>query len=265
MRQISGGSWRLQSSLTGLRSIGAVAAFLLFFFPYSCARTTAANIPSTPDQPHLVKPDQYNVEACEEYFNRLKPGLQAARGDRLKPGLQATRGDDDYQEKYTIHALCEARPANLSLLVDGAAADDIAAGDTATGPITLSAEFVKAVVESNEFDAPGYDRIAIDGAVIKGDLNLAKITINNALVFENVRFLGNVDFSYSSTAHNLDVSGTLPNSKVLCLKGLQTNASVFIYNLFYQLDNQPVQKSFCTDTIGSPLHRPPRGSYRRPT
>jgi uncharacterized protein YjbI with pentapeptide repeats len=118
----------------------------------------------------------------------------------------------------------------------------------------LRAEFVKAVVESNEFDAPGYDRIAISEAVIDGDLNLAKITINNALQLENAEFRGSVDFSYSSTKHNLDISGTLRESKVLCLKGFQTDASVFIYNVRYQHANEPAQKSpyFCTDTTESP-------------
>jgi uncharacterized protein YjbI with pentapeptide repeats len=43
-----------------------------------------------------------------------------------------------------------------------------------------------------------------------------------------------VDFSYSSTAHNLDISGTLPESKTLCLKGLQTTAAIFINKLDYQ-------------------------------
>jgi hypothetical protein len=118
MRQTCGGCWRLLSFLTELRSLGAVAVFLLFFFPYSCADATAANIFATRGQTLLVKPDQYNVEACQAYFNKLKPGLARSGGDY------------NSQEKYTIQTLCEARPANL--LADGAAADDISAGDTLT-------------------------------------------------------------------------------------------------------------------------------------
>ena len=42
--------------------------------------------------------------------------------------------------------------------------------------------------------------------------------------------------------------------KVLCLKGFQTDASVFIYNVRYQRANESAQKSpyFCTDTTESP-------------
>ena len=220
--------------------MGAAAALLLFSFPHSYADAAATNT-NTEDQSLLVK-HQYNVKVCEDYFNKLKPGL-------------ASGTSYDLQEQYTINHLCEARPANLSQLVDGAVADDIAAGDALTSPIrTLKAEFVKAVVKSNEFDAPGYDRISISGAVIDGDLNLAKITINNALQLENAEFRGSVDFSYSSTKHNLDISGTLHESKVLCLKGFQTDASVFIYNVRYQRANESAQKSpyFCTDTTKSP-------------
>ena len=67
MRQISDWSWRLSSSLTELRSVGAVVAFSLFFFPRFCAADESP-LP-------LVKPDQYNVKVCEDYFNKLKPGL----------------------------------------------------------------------------------------------------------------------------------------------------------------------------------------------
>jgi hypothetical protein len=251
MRQIS---WQLSNSLTGLRSVTAVAAFLVFFFPHSCAEATEADsvIVVRPDgglsgqratQLVLVKPDQYNVEVCEDYFNKLKPGLASETSYKT-------------QERYTINRLCEARSADLSRLVEeldeGAAAVGAPQVD-ARSVNTLRAEFVKAVVESNEFDAPGYDRIAISGFVIDGNLNLAKITINNTLQLENIQFLGNVDFRYSSTAHNLDISGTLPEAKALCLKGFQTTASVFIYNMLFQPDKQPVQDStsFCTDTVGS--------------
>jgi uncharacterized protein YjbI with pentapeptide repeats len=187
----------------------------------------------------LVKPDQYNAKVCEDYFSTLKPGL--------------TSGYYDYQEHYAIEALCKSGSVNLSLLVDGAAADDIAAGDALTSPIrTLRAEFVKAVITSHAFDSPGYDGISISGAIIDDDLNLSKITMNNALQLEDVQFLGNVDFSYSSTTHNLDVSGTFPDFKVLCLKGFQTTSSVFIDNLRYQPDQQLVQKSICADNFDSP-------------
>jgi hypothetical protein len=258
MRQISGGSWRLQRSLTGYRSIGAVVAFLLFF-PQSCAGATDANGSATTPVP-LVKPDQYNVNECEAYFNKLKPGLAS--------------GTPDDQAKYTVNRLCEARTADLSRFAE----DEERKAKNGGPPVdaisvkTLKAEFVKAIVESNEFDAPGYDRISISGAIIKGDLSLAKITINNALVLKDVQFLGNVDFSYSSTMHNLDISGKLPDSTTLCLKGLQTTASIFINKIDSQpLDlatavqsfdppsfiasggGAPVQNStFCTDTTGSP-------------
>src|SRR5271163_4931892 len=112
MRQISGEYWRLPSFLTGLWSVGAVAAFLLFFLPQSCADATEADGLAAA----LVTPDQDNAKVCEDYFKKRKPGLP--RG-----------GDYDYQEQYTIKALCKSGSANLSLLVDGAVADDIAAGD----------------------------------------------------------------------------------------------------------------------------------------
>jgi hypothetical protein len=263
MRQISGGPWRLQSSLTGFTSIGALAGFLIFF-PQFCADAADTGGSGTAPVP-LVKPDQYNVEACIDYFTKLKPGLAS--------------GTSDPQEKYTVNHLCEARTADLSQLAEELADRAAEKGDP---PVdvksvkTLKAEFVKAIVESNEFDAPGYDRISISGAIIKGDLNLAKITINNALVLKDVQFLGDVDFSYSSTTHNLDISGTLPESKTLCLKGLQTTASIFINKLDYQPSDpatavqsfdpasfiasgggasiRTAQNSttFCTDTTGSP-------------
>jgi hypothetical protein len=221
MRQISGGPWRLQSSLTGFTSIAAVAAFLIFFAQF-CAEAADTGGSGAAPVP-LVKPDQYNVEACIDYFTNLKPGLAS--------------GTSDPQEKYTVNHLCEARTTDLSQLAEELADRAAEKGDppvNAKSVKTLKAEFVKAIVESNEFDAPGYDRISISEAIIKGDLNLAKITINNALVLKDVQFLGDVDFSYSSTTHNLDISGTLPESKTLCLKGLQTTASIFINKLDYQ-------------------------------
>jgi hypothetical protein len=181
---------------------------------------------------------------CKDYFDKIKPGL-------------ASDTSYDPQEQYTINHLCETRSADLSRfaeqLDEGAAVVGAPPVD-ARSVKTLRAEFVKAVINSNEFDAPGYDRISISGAVIDGDLNLAKITINNALALLDVQFLGNVDFSYSSTAHILDISGTFPEAKTLCLKGFQTTASIFINKLHYQPDNQSVQNStsFCTDTSGSP-------------
>jgi uncharacterized protein YjbI with pentapeptide repeats len=233
MRKIVGGSWQLSCSVIGLRSVGVVAALLVFFFSHSCAADQSSL--------SLVKPDQYNVEVCEDYFNKLKPGL-------------ASGTSYDLQEQYTINRLCEARSTDLSRLAGelawGAAAHGAPLGDS-TRVKTLSAEFVKAVIESNEFDAPGYDRISISGAIIVGDLNLTKIKINNALQLRDVQFLGSIDFSYSSTEHNLDVSGTLPDAKGLCLKGFQTKASVFIDHLLYLPDKQPAKKStsFCTDAF----------------
>jgi hypothetical protein len=135
MRQISGGSWRLQSSLTGFRSIGAVAAFLIFF-PQFCADATGANGSATDPLP-LVKPDQYNVEACKDYFTKLKPGLASGTSDR--------------QEKFTVNSLCEARTADLSQLAEQLAERAAEKGDPPVDVIsvkTLKAEFVKAVVES---------------------------------------------------------------------------------------------------------------------
>jgi hypothetical protein len=252
MPQISQGPWRISCPSTGLGCVGIIAALLVFFFPHSRADATEAGrsgatvvrpsdglfgqrARNKPDQSPvlLVKPDQYNVEVCEGYFQKLKPGLVSGTSY-------------DLQEQYTIKRLCEARSADLSRLAEqlarGAAAHGAPAGD-ASSVKTLRAEFVKAVVESNEFDAPGYDRISISGAVIDGDLNLAKIKINNALQLEDVQFLGNVDFSYSSTEHNLDISGTLPEARGLCLKGFHTTASVFLGLLLHQPDKQTAKIS----------------------
>jgi hypothetical protein len=161
-----------------------------------------------------------------------------------------------HPRKYTINRLCDSRSADLSRLAEQRDEERAAFGAPPGDPReirTLKAEFVKAVVKSIEFDALGFDSISISGAVVDGDLNLANITINNALQLENIQFLGSVDFSYSSTAHNLDIAGTLPKAKALCLKGFQTTASVFINNVLYDSDNQPVHKStsFCTDTFAS--------------
>jgi uncharacterized protein YjbI with pentapeptide repeats len=238
MLQVSWECWPLSSSMTGIRSVVVVAAFLVFFFPRPYPAATEAASATT-----LVKPDQYNVNACEDYFSQLKPGLSSNPSYNL-------------QEQYTIHNLCEARTADLSQLAEELAGRAVEIGAPPVDAIsvkTLKAEFVKAIIKSIEFDAPGFDRIAISGAVIDGDLNLAKITINNALVLKDVQFLGNVDFSYSSTTHNLDISGTFPESKALCLNGFQTTGSVFIYNILYESDKQFGQKSFsfCADASSS--------------
>jgi uncharacterized protein YjbI with pentapeptide repeats len=236
MREIYKRPRRLSGSLAGFRRVAAVVWFLKIFLHHCCAEGTDVSLKP------LVKPDQYNVNLCEDYFNKLKPGL-------------ATGTSYDPQEQYTINRLCEARSADLSRFVDelaqGAAAHGAPPADSKLLK-TLRAEFVKAVVESNEFDSPGYDRISITGAIIEGDLNLAKIQINNALVLKDAQFLGNVNFSYSSTDHNLDISGTLPDSKTLCFKGLQTKASVFISDVVFQPDNRPGQKFFCTDNTDPP-------------
>jgi hypothetical protein len=45
------------------------------------------------------------VKACEDYFNKLKPGLAGGTNYNL-------------QEQYTINHLCETRSANLSQLAE---------------------------------------------------------------------------------------------------------------------------------------------------
>jgi hypothetical protein len=250
MYQICSRSWRL--CWAGLGPVGTIAACLLIFF-YQF-RAEAAD-----QSAYLVTPDQYN--ACKDYFNKLTWGF-------------ATSVLYDSQETYTVNLLCEGRPADLSLLAENRAQEAAALGappaDT-TIVKTLRAEFVEAVVKSKVFEASGYDRVEISGAIIDGDLNLSTITINNALILKNVQFLGNVDFSYSSTKHNLDISGKL--SQTLCLKGMQTDASIVINKLDYQPSDPatavqsfdpasfitsgsgaPIQNSttFCTDTTGSP-------------
>jgi hypothetical protein len=259
MREIFWEYSQLSCFAARLRFVRAIVAFVVAFSGNSAEAdgSPAGGPQNNPNQSSVpgksaeppIKPDQYDVKLCEEYFNNLKPGLEL--GAVLEGGAYYN------PQRYTINLLCEARTADLSQPAELLAAGAMEVGAPPVDVIslkTLKADFVKAVVESNEFDAPGYDRIAISGANIDGDLNLAKITINNALVFKDIKFHGNLDFSYSSTKHNIDISGTLPELKTLCLKGLQTDESIFISNLSYQPDGQPVQQltPFCTDTIGTP-------------
>ena len=69
-----------------------VVACSSLFFTYRGADATDA----------LVKPDQYNVKVCLDYFDNLKPGLAS--------------GDYYPRERETIQALCEARAVQFSKL-----------------------------------------------------------------------------------------------------------------------------------------------------
>jgi hypothetical protein len=171
---------------------------------------------NSPSDKYLIRPDQYDPKGCEKYFENLKPGLISSAADAADKAVYT------YPEQETIRALCDARTADLTY-------DDPEANNDENR--TLPAAFVKAIIESNEFDTPGYDSISISGAIIDGDLILSKIKINNALHLNDITFLGGVDLSYSSTEHNLDISGLLPDSAMLCLRGFQSTRSMFITHL----------------------------------
>ena len=233
----------------GLGLTGITIGFLSFCSDHSLAEETGpskgvlglvaqdsmgatAPVAQVQDKPPLVNPDQYNPERCKAYFAKLKPGL-----------IDAYLKLADYQaaEQYTIQALCDARTADFKSRSEyiGSNDDNL----TKDKKRTLPAAFVKAIVESNEFDTPGYDSISIYGAIIEGDLILSRININNAIHFNDITFKGGVDLSYSSTQHNLDISGSLPADAGLCLRGFQSTKSLFLTDIMQQSDGQSEKPS----------------------
>jgi hypothetical protein len=168
-----------------------------------------------------VKPDPYNAKNCRTYFENLKPGMRPGKGD--DPWLPA--------EQKTYQELCEANPVDLSSEKDN----------------KIRPSFLKALIESNQFDAPGYDRISIKGALITDDLDLSKLDINNTLELTDFEFRGNVDFSYSSSSHNIYISGNIPDYAILCFSGFQTTKSVFLYK-FNSNKKQGASNSMSTAT-----------------
>jgi hypothetical protein len=211
--------------------VAVAIGFLSLFSALSVAQTeapigtppssaqNAANLP-----PH-IGPNQFDPIECLAYLNKLKPGL-------INPSTFT------YAEQSAIKILCDARAADLKLSFSGPQADKRAYDQRRT----LSAEFVKALIESNQFDTPGYGRISISGAIITGDLKLSRIKINNSIRLVDITFGGGLDLSYSSTDHNLEISGSLPKTAGLCLRGFQSTRSVFIHDL-QQYDSPSELKS----------------------
>lgn len=113
--------------------------------------------------------------------------------------------------------------------------------------VVLTGKFVQALVESNQFDAPGYAGISIDGVEISEDLQLFRLQINNTVSITNSKFLGIVDLGYTSTTHNLDFSGS-SFLKRLCLTGFSSTQSIFINKSLQSDYNKDRQKLGCYGT-----------------
>jgi hypothetical protein len=202
--------------------------------------------PQTTDPLFIVKPDQYNPTSCRKYIEKIKPGWKLAFTGKDQSKYQDA-------EDYVTGALCDALPVDFELRSKTLFAEDD--DRTKDDKRTLPAEFIRALVESNEFDTPGYEGISISGAIISGDLILSKIKINNALLLKSVTFQGGLDLSYSSTEHNLEISGFLPRNTGLCLRGFQSTRSVFIHDL----RQQPVNfdsKVTCDEKVISSIDLP---------
>lgn len=183
---------------TGGRGQGAVVllvSFLLLGWDVANAQSSATAI-----QPSVVSPSPYSRDGCHAYFDNLKKGL-LPRGGHWAPA-----------EEKVLNDLCDGvrykPPPETPLVV-------------------LSSTFVEALVESNQFDAPGYAGIYIDNVEISDDLHLVRLQINNTVSITNSRFLGTVDLGYTSTTHNLDFTGSSFLGR-LCLTGFISTQSVFI-------------------------------------
>jgi len=73
---------------------------------------------------------------------------------------------------------------------------------------TLSGKFVKALVASTVFDVPGYSEIAIDGAIIEGDLDLTHEVLRSGLSIRNSTFRNNVNLNFLRAGYDVDFSNS---------------------------------------------------------
>jgi hypothetical protein len=153
---------------------------------------------------HHIKPEPYSPDLCLQYFHGLKvvpPDLQ-----RDPPGKHAS---DLGKYEDVLRALCASSTYN----------------PPDREPRVLDGWFLREILESNEFDAPFYDKITIKNVRIKDAIDLSRIHVYNNLEL-NIIFEGIVDFSYSSTEHNIDFRGSV-FGKGICLKGFSSRQSIF--------------------------------------
>jgi hypothetical protein len=135
---------------------------------------------------------------CKNFFN-----------DRLVPGLKPD--SQQFRDSQTLwETLCDARPF---------------APAPRANPVTIKADLIKAILDSNLFDAAKYERISIANVKVEGPLVLTRTHIFNDLTLA-AEFSDGIDLSYSSTAHNIDLRGS-SFPKGICLKGFQTQRSIF--------------------------------------
>jgi hypothetical protein len=196
-------TWFVQK--TNRRVAGVVfltALFLLLGWRGASAQSPTApgHWGNAPGQSPVVSPSPYSPGGCKAYFKNLKRGLLPHGGDWTDP------------EKKVLDVLCDGvryiRSPEEKLVV-------------------LTSTFIQALVESNQFDAPGYAGISIDGVDISENLQLVRLQINNTVSITHSKFLGTVDLGYTSTTHNLDFTGS-SFLKRLCLTGFSSTQSVFI-------------------------------------
>lgn len=94
---------------------------------------------------------------------------------------------------------------------------------------TIYARIIRAIFESNQFDAPGYEYITIKGGTIHGPLKLSGRHLRNTVSIIGTTFTDAVDLSYASTEHNFDLSGSIFLSS-LNFKGFSSTKSIFLSN-----------------------------------
>jgi len=72
----------------------------------------------------------------------------------------------------------------------------------------LTGAFIKAVVASVAFNVPDYNEIVIDGATIKGALNLTHEVLRSGLAIRNSTFLGPVTLNFLRSGYDVDFTNS---------------------------------------------------------
>jgi hypothetical protein len=157
-----------------------------------------------------VGPDPYNVDKCREYLIKLKPGY------RLQEDAYQPEWKPNGLESWVWDKLCSGYSVVTYSELATPAYDSVIHGD-----------LIKAIFASNQFDAPGYERITIRGFEIVGPLRLSGTHLRNTVRLIDCTFDDDVDFDFVSTEHVLDLSGS-EFHKTLNLKGFRSTQSLFL-------------------------------------